>query len=306
MIRSFMPFDVVDLLVAGRALSNKAKTRDGVGRKDARFSDLANIVGDWFNPQLRPRVWVYTDGLALRGLASVRDRRSPHAWEINRLLVADQDRDCCLKLLEHVSSAGGRLEIGRIFLRLTADSHLLKAAQETGFLPYSTEHVYTREMTDAAGTKSGVQPVLSPRRKKTDDEYRLFELYHACVPPHVRRAEGMTYKEWQSNRDRSPGREWVFEKGGDLVAWVATDAGRHCGQLDILAATRNEMQSAVDYGLNSLSGCQQVCCLVSDFDGVLLQLLGDRGFSRVMTYTVLTKELLVRVVEPYVMPAVPA
>jgi len=306
MIRSFMPFDVVDLLVAGKALSNKAKTRDGVGRKEARLNDLANIVGGWFNPQLRLCVWVYTDGLALRGLASVRDRRSPHAWEINRLLVADQDRDCCLKLLEHVSLAGGRLEIGRIFLRLPADSPLLKAAQETGFLPYSTQHVYLRERADGTETRSGVTPASSPRRKKADDEYRLFELYHACVPPHVRREEGMTYKEWQSNRDRSLGQEWVFDRGGELVAWVATDASRHCGQLDILAATRDEMQSAVDFGLNSLSGCQQTCCLVPDFDGALLQLLGDRGFSRVMTYTALTKELLVRVVEPYVMPAVPA
>src|SRR5512136_2957748 len=212
MIRSFMPFDVVDLLVAGRALSNKAKTRDGVGRKDARLSDLANIVSDWFNPQLRLCVWVCTEGLALRGLASVRDRRSPHAWEINRLLVADQDRDCCLKLLEHVSSAGGRLEIGRIFLRLPADSPLLKAAQETGFLPYSTEHVYSRESADdGTGTRTGAPPASSPRRKKADDEYRLFALYHASVPPHVRREEGMTYKEWQSNRDRSLGQEWVFE-----------------------------------------------------------------------------------------------
>jgi hypothetical protein len=306
MIRSFMPFDVVDLLVAGRALSNKAKTRDGVGRKDARLSDLANIVGDWFNPQLRLCVWVYTDGLALRGLASVRDRRSPHAWEINRLLVADQDRDCCLKLLEHVSSAGGRLEIGRIFLRLPSDSPLLKAAQETGFLPYSTQHVYFRERADGTETRSEVPLASLRRRKKADDEYRLFELYHACVPPHVRREEGMTYKEWQSNRDRSLGQEWVFEKGGELVAWVAAGASRQCGQLDILAATRDEMQSALDQGLNSLSGCQQVSCLVPDFDGALLQLLGDRGFSRVMTYTALTKELLVRVVEPYVMPAVPA
>ena len=306
MIRSFMPFDVVDLLVAGRALSNKAKTRDGVGRKDARLSDLANIVGDWFNRQLRPCVWVYTDGLALRGLASVRDRGGPHAWEVNRLLVADEDRNCCLKLLEHVSLAGGRLEVGRIFLRLSADSPLLKAAQETGFLPYSTEHVYLQERADGTETSSGTPLASSPRRKKADDEYRLFELYHACIPPHIRRAEGMTYKEWQSNRDRSLRQEWVFEKGGDLVAWVATDMGRHCGQLDVLAATRDEMQSAVEYGLNSLSGCQQVCCLVRDFDAALLQLLESRGFSRVMTYAVLTKELLVRVVEPLVMPAVPA
>ncbi|MDM8000712.1 MAG: hypothetical protein QUS33_12185 [Dehalococcoidia bacterium] len=306
MIRSFMPFDVVDLLVAGRTLSNKAKTRDSVGRKDARLSDLANIVGDWFNPQLRPCVWVYTDGFTLKGLASVRDRRSPHTWEINRLLVADEDRESCVKLLEHVSSAGGRLEIGRIFLRLPADSPLLRAAQEAGFQSYSTEHAYLRQKADGLGNRSQVPPASSFRRKKAEDDYRLFELYHASFPPHVRRAEGMTYKEWQSNRDRSPGQEWVLEKGGDLVAWVAAGTGRPCGQLDIVAASKDEMQSAVDYGLNFLSGCDQVCCLVREFDGVLLQLLEARGFSRVMTYTVLAKELLARVVEPYAMPAVPA
>jgi hypothetical protein len=306
MIRTFIPLDVVDLLVAGRALSNKAKTKDGVGRRDARLSSLANIVGDWFNPQLRPCVWVYAEGLSLRGLASVRDRCSSRAWEINRLLVADQDRNCCLNLLEHVSSVGGQLEIGRIFLRLPVDSPLLKAAQESGFLPYSTEHLYWRRRADGNETRSGASPASSPRRKKADDEYRLFELYLKCVPAHVRRAEGMTYKEWQSNRDRSLGQEWVFEKGGDLVGWVAINTGRHCGQLDMLAATKDEMQSVVEYGLVSLGDCHQMYCLVPDFEGALLRLLEDRGFNRVMTYSVLTKELLVRVAERYVMPAVPA
>jgi len=207
MIRSFMPLDVVDLLIGGRALSNKAKTRDSVGRKDARFGDLANIVGDWFNPQLRPCVWVYADGLALRGLASVRDRHSSHAWEINRLLVADQDRNCCVSLLEHISVVGGQREIGRIFLRLPTEGPLLRAAQETGFSSYSTEHLYWRRRSDGTGSKGGTPPASPPRRKKANDAYRLFELYHACVPPHVRRAEGMTFKEWQSNRDRSPGQE---------------------------------------------------------------------------------------------------
>jgi hypothetical protein len=47
-------------------------------------------------------------------------------------------------------------------------------------------------------------------------------------------------------------------------------------------------------------------CLAPDFEGALLRLLEDRGFSRMMTYSVMTKELLVRVAERYVMPAVPA
>ncbi len=306
MIRTFIPLDVVDLLVAGKALSNKAKTRDGVGKKDARLGDLANILGDWFNPQLRPCVWVYAEGLSLRGLASVRDRCSSHAWEINRLLVAEHDRSCCLNLLERVSSVGGQLEIGRIFLRLPVDSPLLRAAQESGFLPYSTEHLYWRDRGDGNEGKIRTSSAYSPRRKKADDEYRLFELYLKCVPPHVRQAEGMTYKEWQSNRDRSLGQEWVFEKGGDLVGWVAINAGRHCGQLDMRAATRDEMQNVVGYGLASLGDCHQMYCLAPDFEEALQRLLEDLGFNRVMTYSVLTKELLARVAERYAMPAVPA
>ena len=306
MIRSFMPLDVVDLLVAGKALSNKAKTRDGIGRKDARLGDLAHVLGDWFNPQLRPCAWVYAEGLALRGLASVRDRCSPRAWEINRLLVADPDRNCCLNLLEHVSLVGGQLEIGRIFLRLPMDSPLLKAVEETGFLPYSTEHLYWRKRTDGNETRSKALPSPSPRRKKADDEYRLFELYLKCVPAHVRRVEGMTYKEWQSNRDRSVGQELVFEKDGGLVGWMSVNASRDWGQLDMIAATKDELQSVVEYGLTSLSDCRQQYCLALDSEGMLLRLLEDRGFSRVMTYSVLTKELLVRVAERYVMPAVPA
>jgi hypothetical protein len=306
MIRSFMPLDVFDLLVAGKALSNKAKTKDGVGKKDARFGDLANMVGGWFNPQSRPCVWVYTEGLSLKGLASARDRFSSHAWEINRLLVPDQDPKYCLKLLEHVSRVGGQLEIGRIFLRLPADSPLLKAAQETGFLRYSSEHLYWRRNADGAGDGRGSQPGSLPRRKKAEDDYRLFDLYHRCVPPHVRRVEGMSYREWQCNRDRSLGQEWIFEKGGDLVGWVSIHSGRDWGQLGVLAVTKDEMQIALEYGLASVGDCHQTYCLVPDFEGALLQLLEDRGFSRVMTHSVLAKEMLVRMVEPCVMPAVPA
>ncbi len=306
MIRSFIPLDVIDLLVAGRVLSNKAKTKDSVGKKDAMLDNLANILGDWFNPQLRPRVWVYTEGLALRGLASVRDRCGPRAWEINRLLVGDQDRNSCLKLLDQISWVGGQLAINRIFLRLPVGSPLLKAAQETGFLPYSTEHLYWRERADNNEAESEALPASSPRRRRVDDEYRLFELYLKCVPAYVRRVEGMTFTEWQSNRGRSMGQEWVFEKEGSLVGWVAVSTNRNRGQLDMIAATRSEMENTVEYGLTSLSGCRHMYCLAPDFEGSLLRHLEDRGFSRVTTYSALTKELVVRVVEPYAMPAVPA
>ena len=312
MIRSFMPLDVVDLLVAGKALSNKARTREGLGGKGARFGGLADMVFGWFNPRQRSGAWVLTEGLSLKGLASVTTRYSARAWDVNRLMVADQDDLSCLKLLEHVGSTAGQLQIGRIFLCLAADSPLLKPAQETGFRPYSSEHLYCQEKpgstAPAVGARSGngADPGLLPRRKKADDEYRLFELYLRCAPHQVRRAEGTTYSEWQANRRRSPGQEWVFEKDGGIVGWAATSAGSDSGLLDIPAVTREDLASVLDYGLSALGGRRRACCLVTDGDAALQRLLEDRGFVRLATYSALMKELLVRVVEPYAMPVVPA
>lgn len=311
MIRSFMPLDVFDLLVAGKALSNKARTRDSFSGKDARFGDLANMVFGWFNPRQRSSAWVCTEGLALKGLTSVTHRYSSRSWDVNRLMVADQDHGSCLKLLEHVSSAAVQQRIGRIFLSLPAESTLQKPAQETGFLPYYSELVYCRE-SDGGAAAAGAQanssapPGLSPRRKKSDDDYRLFELYLKCASHQIRRAEGTTYKEWQANRRRTLGQEWVFERDGEMVGWAATSAGRRSGLLDIPAVTREDMQGVVEYGLSALGGCQQAFCLVPDSDATLQRLLEDRGFARVTTYSALVKELLVRVVEPYVMPVVAA
>lgn len=306
MIRSFMPLDVVDLVFARKALSNKAKTKDGVGRKDATLSNLANIIGDWFNPQLRSSVWVYTEGFTIRGLVSVRDRHGPRSWEIDRLQVGEQDRNSCLRLLEYLSVVGGELEVDRIFLRLPADSPLLRVAQETGFLQYSTEHLYWRGSSDSHAPGTEAAPASAARRKRVDDEYRLFELYLRCIPAYVRRVEGMTFKEWQSNRNRSVGQEWVFEKDGSLVGWAALNSTRSLGQLDMIVAARDEMENMVNYGLTHLSGCSQMYCLAPDFEVTLLRLLEDRGFSRISTYSALAKDLVVRVVEPYAMPAVPA
>lgn len=306
MIRSFMPLDVVDLLVAGKALSNKAWTREGLSGKEARFPDLANMVFGWFNPRQRSSAWVYTEGLSLKGLASVTHRYSSRSWDVNRLMVADQDDRSCLKLLEFVSLAAGQQRIGRIFICLPEESSLLRPAEDTGFLPYISEYLYCRESPNGAPADGRLPPGLLPRRKKADDEYRLFELYLACAPAPIRRAEGTTYKEWQANRRRSLGQEWVFEREGGIVGWAAIGGGRHGGLLDIPAVTRDDMRSVVDHGLAALGGSQRAFCLAPDSDTALQRLLEERGFARVTTYSALMKELLVRVVEPYAMPVVPA
>jgi hypothetical protein len=306
MIRSFLPLDVLDIALQGRSLSNKARTKDNAATGITFFGGLANLLGQWFSPRGRFCVWVCTEGFSLRGLCSVRDRCSPQAWEVDRLLLREQDGDCCLALLEQISLVGGELAVEKVFLRLPDTSPLLSAAGQSGFIPYVTERLYWREREKAAGGDVPVgepSSVSPPRRRQVDDDYRLFELYQRRVPAPVRRAEGATFAQWKANRDRSVGQEWVFENEGGLVGWAAFESDGERGQIEATATADDELERALEYGLTSLSSCRHLFCLVPEFELAQIGMLESRGFSQVSRYSVLAKDLLARAQQPCLVPA---
>jgi hypothetical protein len=304
MIRSFFPLDTVDILFQGKSLSNKAKTKDTVVRKETTLANLADLLGQWFNPRARSCVWVCTEGFALRGLASVKDRYGSRAWEIDRLLLREQDGDCCLSLLEHVGLAGAEHAVETVFLRLPDTSPLLDVAKKAGFLPYVTERLYWLEKGEVeSGAPDGDSAcVLSPRRRQADDEYRLFELYEKCVPPLIRRVEGATLAQWKAHRDRSTGQEWVFEKDGSLVGWIVFKSERGMGQFEVVAACDGEVEQVMEYGLTCLSGCRHLYCLAPEFEHALFRLLECRGFRHISGYSAFARDLAVKAEEPCLMP----
>lgn len=307
MIRSFLPLDVLDIALQGRSLSNKARTKDNVAKRATIFGGLANLLGQWLGPRGKYCVWVCTEGFALRGLSSVRDRCSPQAWEVDRLLLRDQDGDCCIALLEQVSLAGGELAVEKVFLRLPDTSPLLSAAEQVGFVPYLTERLYwldkgkDKDVVSAA-TAGQSSSETSPRRRQIDDEYRVFELYQKCAPTPVRRVEGATFAQWKANRARSVGQEWVLEKQGGFVGWAAFETDGDRGQLEAMATSDDELERVVEYGLMSLTDCRYLYCLAPEFDLGLLRLLERRGFGQTSRYSVLAKDLLVRAQQPCLMP----
>lgn len=301
MIRTFLPSDLLTILFfQNRALSNRAKTKDNIIRDETRFSTLAALLGQCFHPQIRKCLWVWATGVRLRGVASVRNRSSARAWEVDRLLLEEGDGECCYSLLESLSLAGLQAGVEKVFLRLPSDSPLADSAQEAGFLPYVTEFAYGLETEEAPD--HGDIPPLQPRRKQVGDDYRLFELYQKCIPTPVRRVEGATFREWHDTKDRGAKTEWVFEREGNLTGWLRMESTRDTGQLEVMASDEKDLEQIVAHTLISLDSYRHLLCLVPEFQVHLARLLRDHGFDEIRSYSVFIKELTARAQDPCLVP----
>lgn len=302
MIRSFLPHDLIVVLFQGGLSCNAAEPKDKLGQERAGFLTLSALLFQRLNPRDSRRTWVRTEGLRFCGLASVRNRSLPSAWEVDHLMLKEQDLRSCSSLLERLGSVGLDRGIERVFLRLPFDSPFLLAAKGAGFSPYMTERLYCRQKEEGVAADDMALSPLSPRRKQAGDNYRCFELYERRVPLSIRKVEGMTLREWQASREKSIGTKWVFEKGGHLVGWLALEAGRDRGQFDITAVSDDEMLHIVYYALRVLDGCRSVFCLVPEFEGQLSRLLEERGFTETGRYSALVKELTAKESEPCLIP----
>jgi hypothetical protein len=70
-----------------------------------------------------------------------------------------------------------------------------------------------------------------------------------------------------------------------------------------MAASDEELERVLEYGLTGLSSCRHLFCLVPEFELGQLRMLESRGFSQVSRYSVLAKDLLARAQEPCLVPA---
>lgn len=301
MIRSFLPIDLVDILLQAKSLSNKANTRDRLGERDSRYRDLAILMGQWFRG--KSFTWVCTEGFSLHGLASVRECSGHQAWEVDRLLVHEGDRKSCQALLENMMKLGNDLEVRRIFLRLAFGSPLVESAVEAGFLPYKTECLYGKEIGTLSPKPPQAEMSSVPRRKQAGDEYRVFELYLSQVPSRIRRVEGLTFAEWRASRDRHPGNEWVFEKDGSVVGWLLIRETKDSGRFELMARSPEEVRSVIEYSLMHLGDRPRISCLAPEYDAQVFRLLEGYGFSQQSKYWALARECTAKVEEPCLMPA---
>ena len=309
MIRSLALGDLVTLLLhRGRPPYNEAKTKDNLEPSPATQPPVGAFVGRWLPLRQGGHGWVWIEKGHLEGLISARRRSGRNVWEVNNLLLTRQDKGMCLALLDRLSSAGGKLRVTKVFLRLPQTSPVIEMAQAAGFSPYLEEHLYRLQ---ARPSQRPGKPDFHPyafRPRLEADGYNLFQLYTAAVPAPVRCAEGMTFQEWQQTRERRTGRgrqrEFICYREGSLVGWLRVRALSGVGQLELMAQPAEEsgLEAMLRYSLARLSNNSCLLCLTPTFQGELQRLLRQHHFEQVAKYTTLVKELAVRVRQPVLVP----
>jgi len=301
MIRYLHLTDVaVLLLFLGKSPVNEARMREKLTSREVELLAAAPLLRGCLISDDKQCSFVCVHRGFIQALVSLRRCRGPGAWVIERLLLSPGREGVCNDLLERTGFAGDKIKAERLFLRLDSFSPAVDMAKQAGFNHYLTEYLYYLE--EARQTEP-TESRLFLRPKSGADEHGLFRLYSAAAPHQVRCAEGMTLQEWSQSRDKDATWELVLEKGGEISAWLRIRLGRTAGRFEIVTELgAEELGQLVDYSLAALKGRHPVYCLVSEFQQQLQRILEEQGFSRVASYSCLSKQLAVRVREPQLVP----
>ena len=301
MIRALLPTDLAALLIFGGRLSpNQAIAREELSRGDRGRSWLGVFLTHWLPPGGQRHTLVWSSRGSIRGLVSARRRHGPRAWEIDHLLLSNQETDICSSLLDKVSVAAAHLGGEKLFLRLPQESPLLDSARGVGFSTYLREHLY---LFTASG-EGAPTPSIHLHPRLPSDELGLFQLYSAAAPGSVRSMEGLTLSDWREARERAPLREMVYEHEGRLLAWLGIGGTREVGQFGMMVHPEAEdrTEELIDYSMSVLRDRSTLLCLVPEFQVRLQRLLEVRGFDQTGSYSILVRQLRARVPQAELAP----
>jgi hypothetical protein len=301
MIRSLHLTDIaVLLLFLGKSPSNEAKVRDKLSSREFELLAAAPLLRACLISDDSKCSFICVRQGFIQALVSLKMCRGPGAWMVDRLLLPPGREEVCTDLLERAGFAGDKIQAERLFLRLDSSSPAVEMAKQGGFSQYLTEYLYYME---GVRQTEPLQSSLVLRPRSSADEHGLFRLYSGAAPLPVRSAEGMTLQEWSQSRDKDANWELVLEKEGQISAWLRIRLGRTAGRFEIVTEPgAEELEQLVVYSLAVLKGRHPVYCLVPEYQQGLQGILEEKGFSRVASYSCLSKQLAVRVREPQLVP----
>lgn len=276
------PGDLVALVsFDGDVYANQAVTRDRIGRAAAAPHALGAAIERWLG---RRPMWIDVAGRQVRGIATARELASRDAWEIDTLVDAsDGSGEVVAGLLRQATASAAEAGVGRLLLRLAADTPAVEAAQRAGFVPALAERLWTRtarstSMTVASG---------DVREAEEADAYFEFQLYSAALPFEARQALGMTFEDWQAAQDRRWAKSCrallAFEAGRARAALRGTP-----DQCTLLAEPGHEAEAAALLGQAERWLRPRAAFLQPDGAASPTGVLRDHGFEPGPAYALLS------------------
>ena len=311
MIRPLNPTYLPILLSLKSRLSpNEAHTRNSLGALEiTSSSSMRAFLKQWVSPRLKHKqcCWVWTSGIGIQGLISMRRHHESSTWEINHLLLArDGSEDTCYDFLSMLGNYGKELEITRILLRLSTDSSLVEVAQHAGFSTYLSEHLY--QVSNGARVYATAEKPLryTVRPCEISDEYHIFEIYNLTFPTPVRAIEGMTFKEWQEVRGKLSCQQWkrqfICESEGSLAAQFRLATEQKVGQFEAMIRPEEDHDEILNHIMSHLQDYHYIRCLVPECHRTLAMTLERYGFEPLASYSTLVRSFTVPVKEPSLVP----
>lgn len=274
----------------GPTCRNEAQTWERLGLVEPGFRLLESTLKPWLPLASRRHTWIAARGLRACGLASGRRRSGPSAWEVDYLIVGQEDEALCLTLLEQLSQGLGRAGVERVFLRLKADSPLLGTIRQAGFFPYLKERLLAIDRTP-----QGLEPAKMPLRERTSaDVFPLFQLYNASVPEAVRRHEATTLREWVGVQENGHCQHLIVTGAEGPAACLRVSKRNRAGRFS-LVVQRREMVPLDDLlaaALGYLADSRPILCLVPEYQKAVARRLEGLGFRAVAEYAVLLNRLV--------------
>ncbi|MBI2866672.1 MAG: hypothetical protein HYX99_04865 [Chloroflexi bacterium] len=300
MLRRLQPLDLLSIRFSQTGLTNEAKPLETLAHTPGGGAAVGSLFSAWF-PLQRRQTWVMAPRGKMQGLVAVRPRSGPTAWEIVRLAAPDP-ASLGNDLLEQLVQVAGEAGVDRLFLRLPETSPWCDVAHQAGFTVHTEEQLYV-------GSLPGV-PVSSPpslRPRETGDDLALFRLYCLTTPPTVRHALGVTFQEWQENRDvpaTRRGQELVMEEEAMLVGWLRLTSWGQTREFSCMAHPyRGDLESLVRYTLGCCPSAPLVYSLVAHYQEGLARLLADLQFVGTARYLSLVRLVAARARHPCLLPA---
>jgi hypothetical protein len=196
-------------------------------------------------------------------------------------------------LVQHLSNQALNRGVHKLFVRLPVDDNLTTVFRLEAFRQYASEHLLYSD----APRLTAPPPSNGFRPARGRDSALLYHLYQKVTPLGVAQVEAPSFREWRSMRQAS-GQQMVLDRV-ELVGWFRVQKGSSASPhtLSFLSLPEDTVPHELAEQALSIAGSSPgpVWSSLRHYDSHMIDALRGRGFSTLLTQSLMVKELAVRV-----------